>query len=121
MPLGPFISPAFLTALQARGIPFQSGQCLVDADANSAVRMLEVIRELELPIVLVFNRSRVMALTQGISKATGLRAALEMLRASPRNAVAIGDAENDHELLRVAEVAGAGLRDRGAQRYGLGG
>ena len=69
--------------------------------------MLDVIRELELPIVLLFNRSRVMALAQGVSKATGLRAALEMLRTSPRNTVAIGDAENDHELLRFAEVGAA--------------
>jgi hydroxymethylpyrimidine pyrophosphatase-like HAD family hydrolase len=30
--------------------------------------------------------------------------ALETLRLSARNAVAIGDAENDHELLRLAEV-----------------
>ena len=30
-----------------------------------------MIRELELPIVLSFNRSRVMALAQGVSKATG--------------------------------------------------
>jgi hypothetical protein len=30
-----------------------------------------------------------------------------MLRLSPRNAVAIGDAENDHELLRVAELGAA--------------
>jgi hypothetical protein len=66
--------------------------------------MLEIIRELELPLVLVFNRSRVMALTQGISKGTGLSVALNTLRASPRNMVAIGDAENDHELLRLAEV-----------------
>ena len=69
--------------------------------------MLDAVRELELPIVLVFNRSRVMALAQGISKATGLSAALETLRKSPRNAVAIGDAENDHELLRLAEVGAA--------------
>jgi hypothetical protein len=48
-----------------------------------------------------------MAMTQGISKATGLRAALESLRKSPRNAVAVGDAENDHELLRLAEVGAA--------------
>jgi hypothetical protein len=69
--------------------------------------MLDVIRELESPIVLSFNRSRVMALSQGISKATGLGAALETLRKSPRNAVGIGDAENDHELLRFAEVGAA--------------
>jgi hypothetical protein len=69
--------------------------------------MLDAIRELELPIVLLFNRGRVMAMGQGISKATGLSAALEMLRKSPRNAIAIGDAENDHELLRLVEIGAA--------------
>ena len=34
----------------------------------------------------------------------GLHAALDTLRLSPRNTVAIGDRENDHELLRLAEV-----------------
>lgn len=105
--LAPPIPPAFAARLQKEGISFQAGQCLIDGDAGAAPRMLDVIRELELPIVLVFNRSRVMAMPQGISKATGLRAALEILRKSPRNAVAIGDAENDHELLRFAEVGAA--------------
>jgi hydroxymethylpyrimidine pyrophosphatase-like HAD family hydrolase len=105
--LAPPIPPDFVARLQKDGIPFQAGQCLVDADAGAAPRMLEAIRELELPIVLAFNRSRVMALAQGISKATGLSAALEILRKSPRNAVAVGDAENDHELLRLAEVGAA--------------
>ena len=105
--LGPPIPPAFVARLQKEGIPFQAGHCLIEGDAGAAPRMLDVIRELELPIVLVFNRSRVMAMPQGISKATGLRAALETLRKSPRNAVAIGDAENDHELLRFAEVGAA--------------
>jgi hydroxymethylpyrimidine pyrophosphatase-like HAD family hydrolase len=105
--LAPLIPPAFITRLQQERITFQAGQCLIEADASAAPRMLEVIRELELPIVLVFNRSRVMAMAQGISKATGLRAALEALRKSPRNAIGIGDAENDHELLRFAEVGAA--------------
>ena len=48
-----------------------------------------------------------MALAQGVSKATGLTTVLTMLRASLRNTVAIGDAENDHELLRVAEIGAA--------------
>ena len=52
----------------------------------------------------LFNRSRVMVLPQGVSKATGLHAALDMLRLSARNTLAIGDAENDHELLRIAEI-----------------
>jgi len=105
--LAPSIPAAFVAQLQALGISLQAGQCLVEADASAAPRMLDAIRELELPIVLVFNRSRVMALPQGISKATGLSAALAMLRKSAHNAVAVGDAENDHELLRVAEVGAA--------------
>jgi hydroxymethylpyrimidine pyrophosphatase-like HAD family hydrolase len=105
--LAPLIPAAFASRLGQQGIVISVGQCLVDADAGAAHRILDVIRELELPIVLSFNRSRVMALAQGISKATGLRAALDMLRMSPRNTVAVGDAENDHELLRLAEVGAA--------------
>ena len=105
--LAPLIPQAFVARLEELGIPFRAGQCLVDADASSAHRLLNVIRELELPIVLSFNRSRVMALAQGVSKATGLGAALDIIRASPRNTVAIGDAENDHELLRFSEVGAA--------------
>jgi hydroxymethylpyrimidine pyrophosphatase-like HAD family hydrolase len=94
----------FVDELRRRGIPFHAGQCLVDADANEATRLLDVIRALQLPLVLLFNAGRVMALPQGVSKATGLHVALDMLRLSARNTVAIGDAENDHELLRLAEV-----------------
>lgn len=95
---------AFHAELMRRGIPAQAGECLVDLDARDASRALDVIQSLELPIVLVFNRGRVMAMPQGISKSTGLHAMLTTLRLSARNTVAIGDAENDHELLRLAEV-----------------
>lgn len=105
--LAPPVPAAFTAQLRREGIPFEQGECLVDTDATHAPRMLEIIRGLELPIVLAFNRSRVMALAQGVSKATGLDTALGILRKSPRNSVAIGDAENDHELLRLAEVGAA--------------
>jgi hydroxymethylpyrimidine pyrophosphatase-like HAD family hydrolase len=102
--LAPPMSERFIAELQRRRIPFSAGECLVDADAMEAPRLLAAIRELELPLVLLFNGGRVMTLSQGISKATGLHAALDTLRLSARNTVAIGDAENDHELLRLAEV-----------------
>ena len=102
--LAPAVPERLLAELRVRNIPFGVGQCLVDGNANDAARILDVIRSLELPLVLVFNHSRVMITTQGVSKATGLQAALETLRLSLRNTVAIGDAENDHELLRLAEV-----------------
>jgi hydroxymethylpyrimidine pyrophosphatase-like HAD family hydrolase len=102
--LAPSVPDTFLAELRRLAIPFAAGQCLVDADANDAPRLLEVIRRLELPLVLMFNRGRVMVSSQGVSKATGLQVMLQTLRLSPRNTVAIGDAENDHELLRLAEV-----------------
>jgi hydroxymethylpyrimidine pyrophosphatase-like HAD family hydrolase len=102
--LAPAVPENFVTELRRRGVPFVAGQCLIDADANEGARLLEVIRTLELPLVLIFNRGRVMTAPQGVSKATGLHVALETLRLSARNTVAVGDAENDHELLRLAEV-----------------
>jgi hydroxymethylpyrimidine pyrophosphatase-like HAD family hydrolase len=102
--LAPLVPEAFVAELARRGIPFSAGQCLIDADANEGPRLLDVIRSLELPLVLIFNHGRVMTMPQGVSKATGLHVALETLRLSARNTVAIGDAENDHELLRLAEV-----------------
>lgn len=105
--LAPPVREAFVDELRRRGIPHQAGDCLVDAAADEAPHLLEVIRALEAPLVLLFNGGRVMTLSQGISKATGLHAGLNSLRLSSHNTLAIGDAENDHELLRLAEVGGA--------------
>jgi hydroxymethylpyrimidine pyrophosphatase-like HAD family hydrolase len=105
--LAPLVPESFVQELRRRGIPHQAGDCLVDAAADEAPRLLEIIRALELPLVLLFNGGRVMTLPQGVSKATGLHTALDTLRLSARNTLAIGDRENDHELLRLAEVGAA--------------
>ena len=102
--LGPPPPPAFLEELARRGIPHAAGECVVEVDACHAHGCLEVIRALELPLALLFNRGRVMVLPQSISKATGLREALASLRLSVHNAIAIGNAENDHELLSACEI-----------------
>ena len=97
-------SSALLNALVRAGVPTVAGQCVIEADAMHAARILELIRRLSLPLVIVFNRGRLMVLPQSISKATGLREALSALRLSPHNAIAIGDAENDHALLDACEL-----------------
>ncbi len=102
--LGDSPPAAFTTELRRRGVDFRVGACVVEADARAADQLLLAIRTLELPLVLVFNRGRVMVLPRAVTKATGLQAALHALRLSPHNAIAIGDAENDHELLRGCEV-----------------
>jgi hypothetical protein len=95
---------SFLQALRSEGISFSVGQSIVESDTREAPRLLAMIQRLELPLVLIFNKGRVMVLPQAISKATGLSEALKVLRLSPRNTVGIGDAENDHELLQSCEI-----------------
>lgn len=95
---------AFFDEMNRSEIPFKVGQVIVETDAVHAPRILSLLQRLQLPRVLVFNRGRLMVLPQAISKATGTREALTILRLSSHNAVAIGDAENDHELLRECEV-----------------
>lgn len=97
-------SPAFLQELRRRGVPFAAGESVVEAEASWAGPILEVIRALEQPLILAFNRGRLMILPQAIAKSTGLRQALTALRVSIHNTVGIGDAENDHDLLDACEV-----------------
>jgi hydroxymethylpyrimidine pyrophosphatase-like HAD family hydrolase len=97
-------STQFLQELRRRGLGFKAGQCVVELDAGAAPQVLAVIRELELPLVLLFNRGRLMVLPQAVSKGAGLREALATLRLSVHNAIAIGDAENDHDLLATCEL-----------------
>ncbi len=95
---------ALLTKLTQRGIDFKVGRCVVEMDASLADVAIELIRLLELPLAITFNRGRMMLLPAAISKAGGLRELLNMLGASVHNAVGIGDAENDHELLNCCEL-----------------
>jgi hydroxymethylpyrimidine pyrophosphatase-like HAD family hydrolase len=97
-------STKFLQELAHRGLEFKAGQCVVELEAAAAPEVLAVIRELELPLVLLFNRGRLMVLPHAVSKGAGLREALATLRLSVHNAIGIGDAENDHDLLATCEL-----------------
>ncbi len=101
--LAPPPFPILLNKLSDRSIEFTVGRCLVDLDAEHAGAVLSIIRELELPLTLSFNRNKMMVLPQSISKASGLRDVLNILGTSIHNAIGIGDAENDYELLRCCE------------------
>jgi hydroxymethylpyrimidine pyrophosphatase-like HAD family hydrolase len=97
-------STQFLQELRRRGLEFKAGQSVVELDASAAPQVLAIIREMELPLVQLFNRGRLMVLPQAVSKGAGLREALATLRLSVHNAIAIGDAENDHDLLAACEL-----------------
>jgi hydroxymethylpyrimidine pyrophosphatase-like HAD family hydrolase len=91
--LGPPPVPALLPELTRRRILHAAGECLVEASAADAQDVLDAIRSLELPLSIHFNRGRLMVLPQAISKATGLREALTILRLSERNTIACSSLE----------------------------
>ena len=95
---------AFIDELRRLGVPFTLGETLVEMAATFAPTVLQAVRTLEQPLVLAFNRGRLMLLPPAVSKSTGLRQALGELRLSIHNTVAIGDGENDHDLLDACEV-----------------
>ena len=62
----------------------------MEMSAEWAGTVLEVVRRLEQPLVLAFNRGRLKVLPQSIGKSTGLRHALSALRLSIHNTLGIG-------------------------------
>ena len=94
----------FIDELQRRGVQVSVGETVLETDAGSASIALDTLRRLEQPLVLAFNRGRLMVLPQSVAKSTGLRQALAALRISIHNTIGIGDAENDHDLLDACEV-----------------
>jgi hydroxymethylpyrimidine pyrophosphatase-like HAD family hydrolase/energy-coupling factor transporter ATP-binding protein EcfA2 len=94
----------FVEALRARGVsPLSVGHCIVSTWQPHEGAVLETIRDLGLELQVIFNKGAVMVLPSGTNKATGLEAALLELGLSPHNCVGVGDAENDHALIRLCE------------------
>jgi len=94
----------FVAHLRERGVEqLEVGKVIVSAGEHHRITMVDAIRELGLELQMIFNRSTVMVLPAGVNKATGLEFALRRLGLSRHEAVAIGDAENDHSLLTFCE------------------
>ena len=104
--LGDPPSDDFVAELRGRGItPLSVGRVIVATWEPNEQTVLQVIRDLNLELQVIFNKGAVMVLPSGVNKASGLRNALDRLRLSPHNAVAIGDAENDLAFLSSCDCA----------------
>ena len=91
--------PALVARLNAENIPLSVGRSIVATVEPYEQAVLSAIRELGLEWHVIFNKGAVMALPAGVTKATGLYAALAELGIDPKEAIGIGDAENDHAFL----------------------
>jgi hydroxymethylpyrimidine pyrophosphatase-like HAD family hydrolase len=106
IPLGPEPPQELVTLLRERGVvPLSVGKTLVATWEPHETVVLSAIRELGLELQVIFNKGAVMVLPAGVTKRTGLEAALARLESSAHNCVAVGDAENDHALLALCECA----------------
>jgi hydroxymethylpyrimidine pyrophosphatase-like HAD family hydrolase len=95
--------PELIAALRDRGVPLWVGRVVVATFEPHQGIVLETIRRLGLEHQTIFNKGAVMVLPPAVNKASGLAVALHEMRLSPHNTVAIGDAENDHAMLRFSE------------------
>jgi hypothetical protein len=97
----------FVSRLQELGIqPLVLGHVIVATTVFNESKVCQVIKELNLELDIIHNKRNIMILPTGVTKGTGLRAALEELALSPLHCVAVGDAEND---LAMLEVCGLGV------------
>ena len=105
-PLGKPPPPEFIDRLASLGVdPIDVGHVLIATWMPHHTTVLQVIQEMGLELLIVFNRAAVIVLPAGVNKSTGLDYALRKLGLSFHEAVGIGDAENDHSFLERCECA----------------
>jgi hypothetical protein len=103
--LGDAPESALVEELRRRGVPFDLGTSIIATTEGYAEAALAAIRDTGVERTLVFNKGALMLLPGGVTKGTGLDAALTVLALSPHNMVGVGDAENDHAFLALSECA----------------
>ena len=101
----PPVDRELVDALRRRHVSLRVGEALLACHGADTPAVIEEIARLGLDCQTSHNRTELMVLPPGVSKATGLQAALAEFGVSAHNAIAIGDGENDLSMLSVAEIA----------------
>ncbi len=96
------VNSVLIETLKARGVnPLIVGKGMVSTYQPYEKIVREVILSLNLSYEITFNKKRIiMMLPKGVNKGKGLLAALKEFQISPENTIAVGDAENDLDLLK---------------------
>jgi len=106
--LGAAPKPEFVEELHRRGVaPISVGACVVATWEPHEVAVMETIKDFHLELQIIFNKGAVMILPAGVNKASGLAAALDVLKLPAETTVGVGDAENDHAMLESCGLGAA--------------
>ncbi|HXX69845.1 MAG TPA: HAD family hydrolase [Polyangiaceae bacterium] len=96
----------FVDALREQGVePLQVGRVIVSTRHPHESVVLDTIRSMRLDLHVELNKGAVMVLPAGVTKRSGLLAALDPMGLSARNVVGVGDAENDVSFLTACGFA----------------
>lgn len=106
--LGESLPEPFVQALQQQGVaPLAVGSSILATHHLYERTVREAIDSLGLSLEIILNKDKLMVLPHGVNKATGLQAALDRLHRSLDHTVGVGDAENDHDFLRLCGYTAA--------------
>jgi HAD superfamily hydrolase (TIGR01484 family) len=98
--------PSFAARLAAKGVdPLHQGRVIVETWQEHEAKVRETIQELGLDLAVVTNKGALMIVPGGVSKASGTAEALREVGVPPAHCVAVGDAENDLELLALCGLS----------------
>jgi hydroxymethylpyrimidine pyrophosphatase-like HAD family hydrolase len=103
--LGKEAPPRLVNALRRAGIEPRRGRLILQAELSDEEAIADALRQLKTDWQIVRNRHELMVVPAGVSKATGLSVVLRDLKISPRQVVAVGDAENDGPMLNLCGLA----------------
>jgi hydroxymethylpyrimidine pyrophosphatase-like HAD family hydrolase len=104
--LAPRIPTRLVAEFERTGVnPLVIGRVLCSTAWNQQPKLAAAIAKVGVDRQVVRNRDSAMVLPAGISKRTGLEAALRALGESASATVAVGDGENDIALFAVAGVS----------------
>lgn len=99
--LGPEPDPALLQALRRHGVAHSTGRVVVHTLTIHQAAAMAAVAESGADVELSLNKAALMLLPSGVDKARGLKLALDELGADARDAVGVGDAENDLPFLHM--------------------
>jgi len=104
--LAPAANAHFLETLRDLGVtPLLVGRVIIASFQEHEAAIRRAVASSGLPLHVVLNKDAVMILPAGVSKASGVEAALNALGVSYGQAVGVGDAENDIDFLAKSGLA----------------
>lgn len=91
--------------LRESSIPFDAGEIVISLRRDYAGEIDDFVSRLDMNVRVEYNRDSIMVLPAGVTKATGVKEALNNLGLDDARLICIGDGENDQPLFDIASLS----------------